>query len=156
MQSEERTKDFNERAAVWTEPVCSQEVKEKEPSTREKELVEEPRKKLILKKAQISHSKDLQQVTNREVVTKKDLVCDCCGARFGVKKRLREHMRYHFTPSFACPKCDKKLLREYYLNRHLKRHASVTEVCKYCNKGFSNKDSLRRHIIVETFRQVSL
>ena len=79
---------------------------------------------------------------------KRDWVCDCCGSRYGTKNTLREHMKIHLPPSFACSKCDRKFAYAH----HLKRHAGIlNEFCKICNKGYSTKESLKKHIIQKHF-----
>lgn len=59
---------------------------------------------------------------------------------FNKKPKLRK-----LEKKFACPKCNKHFLSDYFVKRHILKHISQKVKCNPCGTEFGNKFSLNEH-----------
>ncbi|XP_052902265.1 zinc finger protein 391-like [Anopheles moucheti] len=79
--------------------------------------------------------------------------CQQCAKEFETEKKLRRHMRRHFTDKpHACNECGVTFLEKCNLNRHMLKHTgelrdsnAKPHLCSECGKSFKYGTSLSRH-----------
>ena len=81
--------------------------------------------------------------------SKRDHVCEICGAAFHDKQILEEHQLgvHSERRDFHCLECPKTFKLAKALHKHMKVHSGVKEhVCSYCGVAFRHRYNLRRHM----------
>ena len=72
--------------------------------------------------------------------TKKGMVCNDCGKKFGYQSQLNTHKTVHSNVKYECDlaNCDKKFKNKGDLVRHLKQHSAPKHKCLDCE--YENAD----------------
>ena len=96
----------------------------------------------------IANAKAKWLVANENYITTDSSPCPSCG-KIIVDTKMKEHMKCHEKPTFACEECGKVFYSSSTLKNHrLQKHIKIELICpiESCGKIFHRRDVLKNHI----------